>query len=890
MPKQEYMITSINKIHAIGRYEAFNDGVSIGKNQVIFGFNGSGKSTLSDIFYSLSSTERFGSLVDRRTLCKEDGTEPLPQFIEMESDNGTYQYENGSWNSSENVMVFNDHFIDEYVLINDNYKSDSAAIHFGKEETALASEIKKIDIDNQTLWESINMIIASNRSLCGDLKLGKTIVTSANYEKRLSKIAELQLYPVGAKEAKEKALANQREADIRVRKISNWKEYLDAFTLIHDLEKEKKLVGLQKLLKEEPRITADEIKEHVERYMKQCDINWLLAGRTLQKELNICPYCGQELNASDYKRFSEKLERFISSRQKQKADTITKTVSSIVPLFDVNMLEKTFSNLLRILEENAEDRLLLKATTDRIKKIVALGGGEPEEYAVLLKKIRMKEQNPYRTIELSDKEQIALRSVIRVYKNISIIKSLLEQEQVRIEKKVKRDSAYKYEEALFIVSYGDNRSVFENLISNAKKYLNNLKKKDELQMRIDTLVDGRRVSEVNSFLDEMNVNYRIEIDGKRSLVRINGFESTEFRLREDKKLCSEGERRILAFAYFLQMINNTSGNKIIVVDDPISSLDLSRKSLVALKIVELMERAENQVIVLSHDIAFVEKIDAAGKALQPTLQFWELTKGDNPFSLLDINDYLQSDEHVYEAIIHDGEISSDENDRIVAYMAMRPYSDLKSLEVQGGENQYKEIERRSTYFAHSRYSRNRYVKYSKRLYSTASLRRYCYLVNKLTGKAFDKMSLVPDAYRFTGFDYNKAWEIYNAISMDTVMGLRKKALVFRVVLESTLFMLIDKNCMDPERIGLEYQKAAKQAKIRTKNRTLAEKRQWILKLCKLYTFAKKYLHGAEGRSTMGLSALNPEEMRQFDRDITEIHEWILNHTASINSHARSFSL
>lgn len=95
--------------------------------------------------------------------------------------------------------------------------------------------------------------------------------------------------------------------------------------------------------------------------------------------------------------------------------------------------------------------------------------------------------------------------MILVYKNIDVIKSLLEKEKTRIENKVKRNSSYQYEEALLKASYGDYRSVFEELIFNAKQYLGNVNKKKELQLKIDELVDGRRVTEVNDFLDDMNV-------------------------------------------------------------------------------------------------------------------------------------------------------------------------------------------------------------------------------------------------------------------------------------------------------------------------------------------------------------------------------------------------
>ena len=58
----------------------------------------------------------------------------------------------------------------------------------------------------------------------------------------------------------------------------------------------------------------------------------------------------------------------------------------------------------------------------------------------------------------------------------------------------------------------------------------------------------------------------------------------------------------------------------------------------------------------------------------------------------------------------------------------------------------------------------------------------------------------------------------------------------------------------------------------------------IIQLHKLYDFAKKYHHGAEAGSTLGISMLNPDEMRQFDRIIIEIHKWIVDNPERCNKY------
>jgi len=50
----------------------------------------------------------------------------------------------------------------------------------------------------------------------------------------------------------------------------------------------------------------------------------------------------------------------------------------------------------------------------------------------------------------------------------------------------------------------------------------------------------------------------------------------------------------------------------------------------------------------------------------------------------------------------------------------------------------------------------------------------------------------------------------------------------------------------------------------------------------LYDLSKKYYHGADGGSTLGLVALNPDEMVYFDEQICSIHNCIIGHRSQCN--------
>lgn len=86
---------------------------------------------------------------------------------------------------------------------------------------------------------------------------------------------------------------------------------------------------------------------------------------------------------------------------------------------------------------------------------------------------------------------------------------------------------------------------------------------------------------------------------------------------------SDGEQRGLALAFFLAENAIGEGRSAIILDDPVSSLDLERRDYVAKRLVE--EAKRRQVIVFTHDLTFVymlqEAAETAGQELHAqTLQ------------------------------------------------------------------------------------------------------------------------------------------------------------------------------------------------------------------------------------------------------------------------------
>ena len=880
------MINSIEKIIGIGRYNDFESTVKLNKNQVIFGFNGSGKSTLSDIFYSMSNTDRFRTLSERKTIELDDGTvSKNPEVVLTADGPRDLIYKDGTWNHTENVYVFNERFIDEYMLIGENYTTQGQAIHFGKEETKLAGEIKRIEEENKELLSSINEVIINNKRVCERLSLGKTRISENKWQKRVTDISKLELYSNVAKSKLEHEIQLASSQDERIQKMRKWEGLINSSPVLHETEKVQSIKSLKKVLESVPRVSAQEIEEHTLKYMKRSDLNWLIAGMGNQKDPRLCPFCGQEILNDEHKILMKKIERFVNSRYQKKSKEISRQMRVISRFFDEGVLEVYLFNLQAVFEENEVNPLLSKSTVNILKSLFIVDEGidvDANNFVVIRKKIFEKEKNPFIPITLTAEESAILKLVIRILQRTEKLRELFYKDKQKLEAKIQNEKVIARKMALFEASYSDNRDSFIKMIQNAKKILANDKAIRDKQEIIDDLVNSERGNAVNRFLEELNVNFKIVVKNNKSYVQIIGYKPEEFNKR-DQTLCSEGETRILALAYFLSEVDKAEGERIIIIDDPISSLDLNRKSVVAMKLVGLMEKQNTQMIVLSHDISFIEKIDALKKNPKPDYLYLK-KNGENPFSQLIIHDFLLSEEEAYKEIIKDGENSISISDRIIALMAMRPYAYVKSIGIDGAEMKYDEIVKRSTYFAHSTYSRNKSIKFEKRYYSARGLRVYCKKVNRL-GKVISNIdAMIPDDYSYTALDVESAWQLYSAFGTETMKSLRKKALALRLVLETSLYALVDKRSFDPENIGQEYNKAEKKAVIKTRDKKLREKNEMIIQLHKLYDFAKKYHHGAEAGSTLGISMLNPDEMRQFDRIIIEIHKWIVDNPERCNKY------
>lgn len=189
------------------------------------------------------------------------------------------------------------------------------------------------------------------------------------------------------------------------------------------------------------------------------------------------------------------------------------------------------------------------------------------------------------------------------------------------------------------------------------KDLNNKNKQMQKQLNDYSIETFQKYgSRINKYLREFSTQFEIK-DIKSSIIgrskdpsvsyilTLNdieiSFENVEGKLQASKAL-SDGDRSTLALAFFLAKldIDDNLENKIVIFDDPLSSLDSNRRNKTVNILLEKSQKAK-QTFILSHNDSFVFRIYEKSSPKMLTVTY------DGKLEDLDQNDMEDLMEHRY---------------------------------------------------------------------------------------------------------------------------------------------------------------------------------------------------------------------------------------------------
>ncbi|WQX40264.1 AAA family ATPase [Helicobacter pylori] len=367
--------------------------------------------------------------------------------------------------------------------------------------------------------------------------------------------------------------------------------------------------------------------------------DWVAQGREYVKDNSICPFCQKETITEEFKK---QLESYFDTSYQESTDTIKKMKEDYT-----NKTDEALERLNEVIKTEQN-----KLDTENLKRIIE----------TLRSKINANQQ------KMLDKGKEMSRSfkLDNTKNEIDAIKDLIAKANEQIanynemikdiekQKKSCKEQTWKFlinEFKSDIQEYNKKYCGLEKGINNLEKAISeNQEKIKKLENEIKELEKNMVsikpiVNEINTLLKEYGfTNFSLACTEDEKFYRIQ---------REDGQLVgetlSEGEATFITFLYYYHLAkgslkeNDISKNKVLVIDDPISSLDSNILFIVSVLVKDLMKETMEektnikQIIILTHNTYFYKEITLEYdlKCYQGKYSFWIIRKDNNVSKIKD---------------------------------------------------------------------------------------------------------------------------------------------------------------------------------------------------------------------------------------------------------------
>ncbi len=377
--------------------------------------------------------------------------------------------------------------------------------------------------------------------------------------------------------------------------------------------------------------------------------DWVAQGREYVKDNSICPFCQKETITEEFKK---QLESYFDTSYQESTDTIKKMKEDYTNK-TAEALER-FDKIVKMEQNNLQTKL----DTENLKRLIEtlrskINGNR--------QKMLDKSKEMSRSFELeSTKNEIKeIRDLIdtanqQIANHNEIIKDTKNQKKICVEQTWKflvnefKSDIQEYDKKRCGLEKGINnleKAISENQ-EEVKKLENEIKELEKNMVSIKPIVN-----EINTLLKGYGfTNFGLACTEDEKFYRIQ---------REDGQLVgetlSEGEVTFITFLYYYHLTKGSlkesdiSKNKVLVIDDPISSLDSNILFMVSVLVKELMKETMKetmeektnikQVIILTHNTYFYKEITYDLKYYKGKYSFWIIRKDNN---ISKIKDYKEN--------------------------------------------------------------------------------------------------------------------------------------------------------------------------------------------------------------------------------------------------------
>ncbi len=599
--------------------------IALDEATIFYAENGRGKSTLASIFHSFSIGDG-QRLVAKQTIDSDDPPE-IEFIVKYGSTKRTVTFSNSNWQDSlPSIIVFDSDFVDKNVYsgfeVGNHQKKALLEFALGGVAVNLKNELNQIN-EKHKLAKDRNKELESNlNNYRGPFSLQEFL------DLKLMEDVDQHL-----EELKQKASSIERS------------EHIEKIQLPINLEPLEFDLGYAfKIF----RTSLDEIGENAESFVKEhfCehsshDIeNWVSNGQDLLSEN--CPFCGQSISGLE---LIQSYRSYFSKEYKNLKLKITGLEAS----FKSNIPHSLRSDIQERLKSNNNilDMWMEYIEISQINLDLSSFGDNLDAFRdTFLKVVHTKKENPLDVLGSNEDFNKCngafdnLNSVLSEYNdelNLTIKRiqeyktSLILGDLDSLIDKIEKLEANKNLGSVYVQ---ESINAYQKTVVEIKE-LDNKKKglrKELNQEMVETLerYKGRVNELISSFnanftIDQLKTDYRSQGNPRSNYnLGIRG-QSVKLGKRDDMytdhsfgNVLSEADKRTLAFAFFIAKLEDDPNlqDRIVILDDPVSSLDLNRRSKTIKIIADLTVRCK-QFIVLSHDAFFVRDLREELRAPYP---------------------------------------------------------------------------------------------------------------------------------------------------------------------------------------------------------------------------------------------------------------------------------
>lgn len=651
------MLERVEHIRGIGLlHDANGSRHTFRKVTLIYSDNGRGKSTLSSVLRSVATGN--GSLISARKTI--DGTQAASVTLQFESGHKV-NFANGVWSEPHpELLVFDSDFIEKNVhsgaTVSTEQRKNLLEFALGEQAVAARTEVDRFTVESQMRAEELRIISTQLSSYHAGITLERFKLLPLDAD------ADAQIATLQQRIAVANSIASIALIPVPIPSQEPVFELEPIFTLL--------------------RTALDDIHENVGKIVHahiktlgDPDVQkWLSEGSKFDDCVK-CPYCGQGTKENElilaYRKYFNDAYVELKNKVEQIHDQVFLNLApALIKSFDqgittANTVLTAWQNQINVDKADFDDALATSLLQELQTLLFDLATRKQAHLADFVGSDLEKIAAEGLWKQITDLMQSANQAILTACAAINTFRTSAATEDVpHLQAKIQALEMAKTRHTSNVVDLIARCTIAQTKQHTAES------SKQRARVNLDIIMKATLTqyeSSINDLLrkfgasftiEKMDANYRgtaprseygLQMRGK-SIPLDGGSPSFATAL-------SEGDKRTLAFAFFVAsaLSDPKIAERLVVIDDPMCSLDKNRRQYTKTILKQISEKAE-QIIVLAHDIYFIRDLrddltPGDGQVSVSLLQLKLSTGNYSDFHDLDIDKECESPYHQHHRML-----------------------------------------------------------------------------------------------------------------------------------------------------------------------------------------------------------------------------------------------